>query len=110
MERLTVDCIAQHLKVFHQQAIEERAADFGEPCVDCPHKMKACRLDWLSNMNPLFIQTGIQIRLDLPVPPDIKDNSDGHPLELVDKLLLKDSRKHPFSSLELCPDMQRSDS
>lgn len=110
MEQLTVDCIAQHLKVFHQQAIEERMADFGEPCVDCPHKMKVCRLDWLSNMNQLFIQTGIQINLDLSVPPGIKDNSDGPPLELVDKHLLRNSRKHPSSSSEICRDMQRSDS
>ncbi len=64
-EQLTIDCIAQHLKVFHQQGVEERIADFGEPCSACPHVMKECRLDWLTKMEPLFNRTEIQISLDL---------------------------------------------
>ena len=64
MEQLSIDCIAQHLKIFHEQLLLNKTADFGEPCSTCPHVMKECRLDWLTRMKPLFCKTDIQIRLD----------------------------------------------
>lgn len=73
-EQLSIDCIAQHLKVFHEQAVFNRTADFGEPCSRCPHVMKECRLDWLTRMKPLFDRTNIQIGLDyLELPEDDND-------------------------------------
>ena len=76
MEKLSIDCIAQHLKVFHEQAVLDKTADFGEPCSTCPHVMKECRLDWLTRMRPLFDRTDIQIRLDYPeLPEDSNDRT-----------------------------------
>lgn len=71
MEQLSIDCIAQHLKVFHEQSVFDKTADFGEPCGTCPHAMKECRLEWLTRMKPLFDSTNIQVKLDYQELPQI---------------------------------------
>lgn len=77
MEQLSIDCIAQHLKVFHEQAMEERIADFAEPCSACPHVMKECRLDWTARMDPLFAKTDIKLKLGFQEPFDTEDSLEG---------------------------------
>ena len=91
MEQLSIDCIAQHLKIFHDQSTLIRTADFGEPCSTCPHAMKECKLDWLTRMKPLFDKTDIQIRLCYPELPDIKDNPDIYVDHREGKLEVKDN-------------------
>lgn len=91
MDQLSIDCIAQHLKIFHEQAAFDRTADFGEPCGSCPHVMKECRMDWLTRMKPLFDRTDIQIRLGYPELPDTKGNPDIYVEFREGKLEVKDS-------------------
>lgn len=98
MEQLSIECIAQHLKIFHEQAVFDRTADFGEPCSQCPHAMKECRLDWLTRMSPLFDKTDIQIRLDYPELPDTKDSHDDPHTETEGSSHYQDIGKHPSSS------------
>ena len=98
MEQLSIDCIAQHLKVFYEQAVFNKVADFGEPCSRCPHVMKKCRLDWLTRMKPLFDRTDIQIRLDYPELPDTKDSHDDPHTETEDSSHCMDIGKHLSSS------------
>lgn len=58
----SIDCITQHIKHFHKQSIDEREADFGEPCEACPY-VKRCNLDWLSEMDTILKRSHIQIKL-----------------------------------------------
>jgi hypothetical protein len=60
-----IDCMAQHVKTFHEQAISECVADFGEPCQTCPH-IKECNFDWLSVMHPLIQQSAVSISMERP--------------------------------------------
>ena len=98
MEQLSIDCIAQHLKIFHEQSLLNKTADFGEPCSTCPHVMKECRLDWLTRMKPLFCRTDVQIRLDYPELPNTKDSYDGLHKETEGSSLCLDIGKHPSSN------------
>ena len=100
MDQLSIDCIAQHLKTFHEQAVFDKKADFGEPCSRCPHAMKECRLDWLARMKPLFSRTDIQIRLDYPELPDTKDSHDDLHTKTEDSSHCRGIGKSPSSSLK----------
>lgn len=101
MEQLSIDCIAQHLKIFHEQAVFDKTADFGEPCSTCPHVMKECELEWLTRMKPLFCRTDIQIRLDYPELPSIKDSHDGLHEETEGSSHCADIGKHPSSNRKI---------
>lgn len=80
MEQLSIDCIAQHLKIFHEQSVFDKTADFGEPCSTCPHAMKECRLEWLTRIKPLFDRTNIQVKLDYQELPQISVDKVGETL------------------------------
>lgn len=56
------DCALQHIKTFHKQALKGEQADYGEPCIDCPHA-GTCQLDWSSIMMPLMEKSRIKISL-----------------------------------------------
>lgn len=99
MEQLTIDCIAQHLKVFHEQAVFDKTADFGEPCSTCSHAMKECKLEWLTRMEPLFDRTDIQIRLDYPELPDIKDSHGDPHVKMADNSHCSDNGRR-LSSIQ----------
>lgn len=58
----TIDCMAQHIKAFHEQDACGKVADFGEPCATCKH-VKECGFDWLAKMKPAFEQSGVTIQL-----------------------------------------------
>ena len=58
----TIDCIAQHIKAFHEQDACEKKADFGEPCATCKH-VKECGFDWLTKMKPLLDKSDVTIQL-----------------------------------------------
>lgn len=62
VSQVSVDCIAQHIKIFHEQSATKKMADFGEPCATCSH-VKSCDLDWLAKMKPLFEKSGVAIQL-----------------------------------------------
>lgn len=57
-----IDCMAQHLKIFHEQSKEERTADFGEPCKTCCYA-KECDFNWLSVMKPLLNLSEVRISM-----------------------------------------------
>lgn len=77
-----IDCMAQHIKVFHSQAVDEVTADFGEPCQTCPH-VANCNYNWLAQMDPLLLQSQVKISLLIQEPDDTqgKDN-DYHALDM----------------------------
>lgn len=56
------DCAMQHIKAFHEQALRGEAADYGEPCMNCPYANK-CDYDWNSIMLPLMERSQIKISL-----------------------------------------------
>ena len=58
----TINCIAQHLKIFHEQSAHGKSADFGEPCETCKY-VKGCDFDWLAKMKPLLERSNVTIRL-----------------------------------------------
>lgn len=60
-----IDCMVQHIKTFHTQAIEGAEADFGEPCQTCPYA-GTCNFDWISVMNPLLSKTKIKVNMLMP--------------------------------------------
>lgn len=55
-----IDCMAQHVKIFHQQDRDGALADFGEPCWRCSH-VQSCNHDWLSVMEPLLKKSAVKI-------------------------------------------------
>lgn len=58
----TNDCALQHIKVFREQAINKKQADFGEPCQKCIHAGE-CDFEWLSILSPLLNQSNINISM-----------------------------------------------
>lgn len=76
-----IDCITQHIKIFHKQAIHEEIASFGKPCQLCPY-FKECNHDWISIMNPLILHSSIQISMCMQDIPDKRD--DKHLLNITD--------------------------
>lgn len=65
MDKKAIDCIMQHIKTFHDQAVDEVVADFGEPCQTCPH-VRNCSYDWLSVIEPIHSQSTVRISLLVP--------------------------------------------
>lgn len=61
-ENKPIDCMAQHIKAFHEQTEKERRADFAAPCETCPYK-ENCTFNWLSIMEPLLSQSSVQINM-----------------------------------------------
>ncbi len=55
-----IDCMTQHIKIFHQQDRDGALADFGEPCWRCPH-VQSCNHDWLSVMELLLKKSAVKI-------------------------------------------------
>lgn len=56
MERKAADCAIQHIKVFRQQALEHREADFGEPCAKCPYSSE-CNYSFFEQIEPILKNT-----------------------------------------------------
>lgn len=77
-EAKAIDCMAQHIKIFHEQALDEVVADFGEPCQTCPHIMD-CSHNWLSVIEILLRQSAIRISMVHPEPSNKPDIYGMHP-------------------------------
>ena len=56
-----LDCMVQHVEIFHEQAMDEGTADFAEACQCCPYA-GACSFNWLSIMRPLLDDSIIRIQ------------------------------------------------
>ena len=94
MEKKAIDCMAQHIKTFHSQAVYEVMADFGEPCQACPYAGN-CSYNWLSIMEPLLRKSAIRIRMDV-LEHSNKPGSDGiHPGKDMDTHQQVDMNMHP---------------
>lgn len=78
MEQKAIDCMVQHIKTFHEQAMDEVVADYGEPCQTCPH-IKECNFDWISVMHPILSESTVKISMLIQEPEDRLDNDDIHP-------------------------------
>ena len=52
-----LDCMVQHVEIFHEQAMDEVTADFAEPCQCCPYAGE-CSFNWTSIMGPLLDEIG----------------------------------------------------
>ncbi|MEG2504955.1 MAG: hypothetical protein RSB44_09765 [Carnobacterium sp.] len=92
-----MDCMVQHIKVFHSQAMNEVIADFGEPCQTCPH-IAGCNHNWLSTIQPLLIQSTVEISMVHQGLPDKLDNDDNDPDQDMDIHQQEGSNKHPSCS------------
>lgn len=57
-----LDCVAQHIKSFREQALNAQIADFGESCQKCTYA-GACNYDWSSIMIPLLQESSISISM-----------------------------------------------
>ena len=77
MDKKAIDCMVQHVKTFHEQAVDEVVADFGEPCQTCIH-IRNCNYDWLSVMKPLVSQSTVRISMLIQEPADKQDSGDTH--------------------------------
>lgn len=78
MDKKAIDCMAQHIKTFHTQALDEVIADYGEPCQTCPH-VGECNFDWISVMHPLLSESTVKISMLIQEPADKPGNDDIHP-------------------------------
>lgn len=58
-------CIAVNLDVFRLQYLQEREADFGEPCLVCPLN-KGCNHQWLPLMQPALKYSAYRISMGVP--------------------------------------------
>lgn len=65
IEQISLDCMIQHFKTFYEQSIDEREADFGQPCATCPH-IEECRCNWYENIAPLLQESEIHVEFPLP--------------------------------------------
>ena len=62
IEKISADCVVQHINAFLRQSTDKRVADFGEPCADCVH-VKECKFSWLTKMQPIIQMSDIPIQL-----------------------------------------------
>ena len=56
------DCIVQHISCFQNQAIENRKADFAEPCQTCKHASE-CKFDWFQKISNALPDATLKIKL-----------------------------------------------
>lgn len=49
IETMTIDCAVRHIRTLFYQCSEDRKADFGETCSQCPH-MPECNCDWINTL------------------------------------------------------------
>lgn len=59
------DCIAQHINCFQKQTIENKKADFSEPCQTCKHASE-CKFDWFQKISNALPDATVKIRLVHP--------------------------------------------
>lgn len=99
MDKKAIDCMVQHIKTFHDQAVDEVVADFGEPCQTCLH-IEKCSHNWLSVMEPLLGQSAIRISMVHPEHSNKPDNDGTHPGQDKDTHQQEGMSKHPSCSRE----------
>lgn len=75
MDKKSIDCMTQHIKIFHAQSLKEQVADFVEPCQMCLHK-ECCNFDWISIMKPLLDKSCVEISM-VHLGQTDKQDSDG---------------------------------
>lgn len=80
MDKKAIDCMVQHIKTFHNQAVTEVVADFGEPCQTCPH-VENCSYNWLSVTETLLEQSAIRISMVYSEHSSKPGNDDMHPVQ-----------------------------
>ncbi len=99
MEQKAVDCMVQHIKTFHTQALDAVVADFGEPCQTCRH-IENCNYDWLSVMEPLLDKSAIRISMVHPEHLSKPGNDDIYPGQDMGNHQQEGMSKHPSCSPE----------
>lgn len=78
-EQMMIDCIAQHIKAFFEQAVKKEKADFGEPCANCSYYNNGCRFEWLDVMDPLLKKSNVSISVRSRDILGREDNDRTHP-------------------------------
>lgn len=56
------DCAMQHIICYQQQAMENKKADFGEPCKTCKHASE-CKFDWFQKISNALPDATLKIKL-----------------------------------------------
>lgn len=56
------DCAMQHIICYQQQAVENKKADFAEPCKTCKHA-SACNFDWFRKIRNALPEATVNIKL-----------------------------------------------
>ena len=67
--RIALDCMTQHIKAFHDQAMEDLPANFAQPCISCKYS-GTCNHDWVQIMHPIIKDSEVRINMELPEPPN----------------------------------------
>lgn len=62
IEEKTAYCASRHLLTFHNQAVKEKGADFGEPCTDCRY-WDDCQGDFLRTLSDLMVDDKFKIAM-----------------------------------------------
>lgn len=58
------DCMAQHIKTFRNQCMNNEFADFGVPCAECQYNHQ-CDFEWLTVMQPILKNSSVKISMVL---------------------------------------------
>ncbi len=103
MDKNAIDCMAQHIKTFHAQAMDEIVADFGEACQTCPH-MGNCSYNWISVMEPLLGQSAIRISA---MHPEHLNKPGNETMGEIFKKVRKDNR---LKQVDIAKELQTSQS
>ena len=56
------DCAMQHIICYQQQAMENKKADFAEPCQTCKHASE-CKFDWFRKIRNALPEATVNIKL-----------------------------------------------
>lgn len=71
------DCAMQHIICYQQQAMENKKADFREPCKTCKHA-SACNFDWFRKISNALPEATVNIKLAHQVQQDTQDSDRIH--------------------------------
>ena len=70
-----LDCMVQHVEIFHEQAMDEVTADFaGNPLPSAVPYAGECSFNWTSIMGPLLDDSIINIQLGCREHQDGQEN------------------------------------
>ena len=71
------DCVMQHIVSFQKQSMENKKADFSEPCQTCKYASE-CKFDWFQKISDALPDATVKIRLVHPGQQGKQDSDHNH--------------------------------